>query len=377
MMAGGASYLTNDGRTLTPRRPGEIRSLPTYIGTDGKTFSPRTITKHAVWQTVPPRLAAYKLGERRLVVAHSPHERCGIAEYGRQLDAAMRLMPADPCKLSDLSRGDALLFHYEPALFSELLEGTLAEAKARGVFVVLCCHYLDSATLEISADIHVVHRVYGLATPSMRLIPLGCPVYEPSESRAGIRQRLGLPVDRPIVSTVSFLTQGKSIPAVVDALLKRLDPEIHLQLILPPSFHGPDEAEEDNLHDAIEPHGFHRVTWIKEFIPERELLDRLYASNLGFRYTPTDTGSVSAATKAFVSARCPVVVTKSTHTADIEDGVLRTSSFDVWEMADAIARIIGDMRMLDNYAMGTRREYERLNMKAVAKQYLELFEERR
>jgi hypothetical protein len=68
-----------------------------------------------------------------------------------------------------------------------------------------------------------------------------------------------------------------------------------------------------------------------------------------------------------------MVVTNSSHTADMEDGILRIGSFDTRGMADAIAKLIGDMRMLDNYATGTRREYERLNMKAVASQYLKLF----
>jgi hypothetical protein len=112
-----------------------------------------------------------------------------------------------------------------------------------------------------------------------------------------------------------------------------------------------------------------------DFLAERDLLDLVHASDLGFVFHPIHTGSVSAATKQFVSARCPLVVTSSAHASDIDNGILRVNSFEPSDLAKEVRRVAEDSELRVRLTEGMASEYNRLNMNEVATRYLELFEE--
>lgn len=326
---------------------------------------------------LPPATAT----RRRVVVLHSPLERCGIAEYGRQLDVALigaGVSPEsttlrDEAAVARLGGGDVALVHFELAIVPWGLAAALAAARGRGARVVFVCHYFDeaiAARFDAAVDVFVVHREYVGDCPKLRVLPLGCPVYEPFESRVYARARLGLPADAVVLSTVGLLSPWKRFPDLARALVaaRRDRPRVFLQFLTPAV--GPQSAA--HAAELAQVLGVPDVYFSTEFRPERDLLDRVYASDLGVLYHAQDTGSVSAATKQFVSARTPLVVTGSSHASDLLGGVVRVDGFDPADLAAAAAALASDAGRLQTLRDEAGREYARLNMNEVARRLAEV-----
>lgn len=328
-----------------------------------------------------------------LVTLHSPHERCGIAEYGRQLDEALRQAGAglypltfQATKEEILSRataGTTVLVHFEPALVTPAthLAETLAAAREQGAKVVFCCHWFEpGAVLGRWANLahqFVLHRPYpGIEhNEKITTIPLGCPVYEPSETRGALRKKYGLPEHAVIVTTAGFLSPWKRLPQVTASLFQHWPhgSNIYFQLLGAIPYHGDAAQQEMGMRRLLRSAPRAPVYFSTDFLSDKELLDRLHISDLGFLFHGQDTGSVSAATKAFVSARCPLVVTGSSHASDIEAGVHRIQGFDVGHFARQVLEVAASPARREDLQAGMRREYGRLSMTHVAERYLDLF----
>lgn len=328
-----------------------------------------------------PVPVAPPLGE--LVVFSSPQAYCGIAEYSRDLDAELVKLGvkvrqhtlAETNVLRDVQPGTVLLLHVEPSLLGADFDNALATALQRGAYVGVCFHYLDEILLRrfaSRAHAMVVHRDYGISNPLFHEVPLGCPVYEPpSSAKREIRQRLGIPPDATVVTTLGFLSPWKRLPEVALNLLAQ-NAGIFVQMICPSHFSGESMGEVSKMRDLASVHSAN-LRWSPEFIPASEVLDRVAASDLGFVYHPVNTGSCSAATKPFVSARCPVVLTPSNHSSDVREGAYRVPSYDLGEFTRMVVAVARDPRLLIELQAGMQRDYERLNMKRVAEMYLDVY----
>jgi len=331
-----------------------------------------------------PRPLAPPLGE--LVVFSSPQTQCGIAEYSRDLDVQLRAVGvnvrqhtlAELDVLRNVQPGTVLLLHVEPSLLPTDFDNALATAISRGAYVGVCFHYLDEVLYRRFANrshAMIAHRNYGISDPLLHEVPLGCPVYDaPSDSRRRqLREQLGLPVDATIVTTVGFLSPWKKIPEVSLQLLAQMPDQsrMFLQLVCPAHFSGESRGEVEKLQQVHSLHA-HRSYWASSFVPVSELLDRVAASDLGFVYHQVNTGSCSAATKPFVSARCPVVVTSSNHASDVA-GAYRVPNFDVGSFAQTVLDVARDPRMLQDLRSRMQADYERLNMNRVAQMYVDVY----
>lgn len=316
-----------------------------------------------------------------VLVCHSSQERCGIREYGRQLDTSLaKIAWVRPLTFKDnlvrvAEPNTVLLVHYEQMLVPVGFVETLLGLRARNVRVVFCCHWYVYGVLGAYRDLvdaFVVHRHHGNQTVE---IPLGCPIYTPSESREVLRARLGFSPDDVVVTTLGFLSQWKKIPATLEAILSQAkDPRLVFQIQTPRHFSNQESGnQEEAVRAVMAKYPRIRVKFSPDFLPEKELLDRVYASDLGFVFHGQNTDSVSAANKQFVSARCPLVITDSTHGADLKAGVVRVPGFDVSVFAREVLRAAGDEKTLEKLRAGMVVEYARINMDTVAEQYLALF----
>jgi len=328
----------------------------------------------------------------RIVVCHSTHQRCGIRQYGQQLDRSLSaLADVSACdytsleaELQETREGDVFLFHYEPQLLGDWshFKRCLATLRGMGCKTVFTCHwYTEWVPYEYGAyvDLFICHRYYEGSTFGRRVveIPLACPVYEPKATRAELRAKLGLPAlgEALVLTTVGFLTSWKRTPEAVEALLGHL-PEtprmfVHVQAPYPfdvASSGAPND--EAWLRRSIGRYPG-RARLSTEFLPEADLLDLVHGSDLGFVFHGNDTGSVSAATKQFISARTPLVVTNSTHASDLIQGVRRVGGFDTGEFAREVVRTALDAEEIERLRNGISKEYQRINMVAVAKRYVE------
>lgn len=331
---------------------------------------------------------------RRVFVVHSPNERCGVREYGLQLDRVFVEDPRValtsstfhnlPTTVQTLSAGDVLFVHFEPSLVPNTLKQSLADAKSRGATIVFCCHWFENAVsvnYEGLVDTFVVHRSYDGDGGKRALIHLGCPTYEPAETRDAIRERLGMPKYKTVVTTLGFLSTWKKFPEVTEAFLaamsERKNEDVMLYIQTPWPFRGEYGAtyEEGRMKNVLAryPELVSRVHFSTTFLSERDLLDLVHASDLGFVYHATDTGSVSAAAKQYVSARCPVVVTASNHVSDLMAGVERVATNDANIFVEEVLRVAVDPVRREVLRAEMASEYERINMRQVGKEYIDLF----
>jgi len=324
----------------------------------------------------------------RIVVVHSDHEKCGVGQYGHQLDRSLVKVPGVEgivvCNYStlhavDVRADDRVLCHFEPGLVGDAVafHGQLRAMRQKRAKIVLCCHLFEpwiGAHYASMVDLFVLHRTYYDAPAKSVQIPLGAPVYEPSGSREALREKFNLPSGKMILTTVGFLTAWKRTPEVVGAVLAVAPPDVCFVRVQTPwpfdAVGASAQREEDALRSVIAPFGG-LVQLSTEFMPEGDLLDLVHASDLGFVFHGIDTGSVSAATKQFVSARTPLVVTGSSHSSDIIQGVRRVSGFDPGGFAREVVRVAGDAPMMEKLRKGIVAEYARINMDVVAKRYVE------
>lgn len=325
---------------------------------------------------------------RPVYVCHSDHERCGIAEYGRQLDVALRARGVQvessnyrSALKSSIEQNSLLFVHYEPGLMPMAFLDTLRKAHRSGSRVIFCCHWFSPELLagELGSyvDTFIVHRNYGLRDPRVVEVPLACPVYTPSKSRDELRP---LPSSIKILTTIGFLSGWKRIPELVEAILKQPTwsemKDFHLWIQTPAPFAGDQEKQIPAVNAVLEKYGRTRVTFSTKFLSEQELLDHVYASDIGFIFHGQNTNSASAATKQFVSARTPLITTGSSHSSDVREGVARIATFDVDVFAREMLTIARDDVRMGGLRTGMEREYERLNMDTVAAQYAEIFRSR-
>ena len=325
----------------------------------------------------------------KIVVCHSHYGKCGIKEYGNQLDRAFGELgvAVEKCSyeylgevVSKIAPGDVFLVHYEPALTTPwYLTQYLAEARRLGAKNVLCCHWYEYEFMrqyEHLVDRFVIHREYAPKHCTSTVVPLGCPVYEPSGSRDELRQRFGLPLDKTVLTTIGFLTRWKAVPEITKAMLDAIEgfPALHVHIHTPWPYdtEGVDN-EEARTREVMARHGCKWITFSKNFLPEQGVLDLVRASDLGFIYHGFHTNSVSAATKQFVSARRPLVVTPSSHSSDLEGGVVR-ASFEPTNFAEVVVAVATNPEWRSRLQSEMEIEYARLNMTATATKYLELFE---
>lgn len=322
----------------------------------------------------------------RVVVCHSDKDRCGVREYGRQLDASLRRAGAEVVPLTYASLGDAqavvdrvLLVHFELGLVHpvERFAAALSAVRARGARVVWACHMYDRgqvAQFEGLFDHLVLHRDYPERDPRSAVIPLGCPLYEEPGDRASVRARLGLPLDKTVVSTIGFLTAWKRLPEIAEVVLRKMapHPELFLRVHAPHPF---DDASAKIDDPKLRAMVTGNMSFTTEFLSEREALNLAWASDVGFLYHGFHTHSVSAAAKQYVSARRPLVVTASTHVSDLQQGILRVQDSYFEAFADAVVALALNGQHRQILMKGMESEYERLNMDAVARQYVKLFEE--
>ena len=319
-----------------------------------------------------------------LVAFSSGKERCGINEYSKGLSAQMRLQGATVSEhlLSDVSliasagAGAEILVHAEPSIVPQGIYAALKTSRSRGAKVVVCFHYCEAGFMRPFAevaDVLVTHREYGISNPKIRVVPLGCPLFEPPGDLPALRRKYGLPEGKALLTYVGFLSAWKRTPDLVQQLLPELERRgAVLQLICPTHFSGDPTGEVAKMRRLTENRP--TVIWISNFPVEAEVLERAACSDLGIAYHGQNTGSVSATNKMLVAARVPLLVTCSTHDSD-HAGAEHTPSFDLVAYARRAAELAHDRAALARLREGSQRDYDRMNQIVVARRYLELFKE--
>jgi hypothetical protein len=317
----------------------------------------------------------------KLMVCHGDNEFCGVTEYGKILDEGFRQL-GQSLQFTSYRvleqvvprKGEVLFVHFEHGLLLRDTLYHLLRIRKGGMKVVLCCHYFDAFTLKrfgAMVDHFVLHRPYPEMGTDRRvsIIPHACPAYNMPD-RSELRAKYNVPQDADVFTTFGFLVSWKRLPELIWTLAERLPERAYLQVLTSHHFSGRNEAEEREIRSILEPLK-DRSFFTTEFLDQRTISDRLALSDLGFVFHPIHTGSVSGVTKQFVSSRCPVVMTHSSHSSDLRDGVVRVPSFYIGKFVNAILDV--DEQQRKALRVGMECEYNRLKVTTIAERYLNLF----
>lgn len=326
----------------------------------------------------------------RILVCHSPFVQCGVRQYGEQLDRALMLKVECPSftffeldkMLAAGQPGDVALFQFEPGAVGngrENLWRCIDGLHKKGIRSAFVCHYFDAGVVNDyrNVDLFVLHREYlpkdQAVGRNFVVIPHGCPIYDAlSETRRNELRAKRKWAGKIVVTTVGFLSSWKQTSMIVESLLRTIAVAnvlfvVHGSRPLGTAMPPPDEPKLKLLEKKFPG----RLQFTTDFLPEEDLLDLVAASDLGFVYHSVDSGSVSGATKQFVSARTPVVTTSSSHASDLKKGIVRTPSRDATSFCREVARVIGDVALRDRLKKEMEENYAELNWEVTADKYVD------
>jgi glycosyltransferase involved in cell wall biosynthesis len=277
--------------------------------------------------------------------------RCGIATYTKHhydalVNRGHRVTVYDYAlsqeELLEKIQQDALdIFHvqYERGFLphqpvSQFVE-FLYQVKKLGVKVIVTMHSEEICTLDVvqAADRCIYHKepIYTSKSSSCQLhvVSHGVPLYTPCVSREHLREKYGFAPHEKVLTTFGFLVSWKNHAEILSLLAPLLKQNPHYKVQLLTAFNDYDPAaclaEKIKIKNIIETNDLEKqVVHITEFLPEHEVHERLYCSDLGYLWGDVNSTSSSGAFKQFIAARLPFVVTECTHYPRITSGIIRT-----------------------------------------------------
>lgn len=272
---------------------------------------------------------------------------CGIAVYTEHLVKALqhhgaavfpysnKLTPEELLRQVDIDRPHVLNIQYEPAIMPRTPEliALIRELRARRIKVVITFHSEPDSAKQLAtvADQCIFHKPSAYFTIGGKInhISMGVPVFDPSASNKEIRKKYGFSSKDKILTTTGFMFTWKQHADVLMRMATRIkeNPTFKVQLLTAFNDVNPDEChrENSNIKSVIDTFDLHdQVIHMTSFLPQEELSERLWISDLGYLWSGITTSSSSAASKEFITSRLPLVVTDSNHYHDMNIGVTRT-----------------------------------------------------
>ena len=350
--------------------------------------------------TAPP-IAPMPIGvPLKMVQASTLVANCGVGAYTRSLVAGLESSGSvetieirslvDPDQISP----ETTLLHvqYEPSIAppNGQLEKVMRALRERGVRVVITYHNLseminDHLGQEMvdMALIHWPSRGMKISDPRVRVLGgMGVPVFTPPrfDSRAHVRKAYGFGPDDVVISTFGFASLGRGhfeLPYELAGTLKGRE-NLKLQLLLPANFMN--EEGKNYVHGMLNAlradHGLEKqIIPVDDFLPDSEVLLRLWMSDVGYLYLEGDTHSSSSALRFFIASRLPVVVTPSSHFGDVKRGVMITDGFSMAEFTNAVLGLAADGMAQDRLRREHEDTYRKWQWPEFAQRHLAIYKE--
>lgn len=347
----------------------------------------------------PELLSAVRSSEVLKIALYSAkRERCGISTYTEHLAEALALLghnvkyfncqpPYEPTFEEILEwRPDVVHVQHETSIVPPdgVMENYLNLLRSQGARVLFTLHTATQVAAQLASRIGAPHKSvithrFSQEAPGSVVIPMPCTSIGISPSRAILRDWFGFPEDAFVVSTVGFMIPWKAHAEIAESLTAWLteNPSIHLQIIASEHFNESlkGHAQECRLRLERVASRFKegRVRHIDGYPSDLELVERLSVSDLGYVWCPFDTASSSAAAAQFVTAKCPLVASASTHYEGMGDGVLRAEKTDVAGFARLIQKTAKDFTLLEKLRAGQWATYKNRNYLMTAMKHLELY----
>lgn len=342
-------------------------------------------------------LSSYEDQELRVGYSSTWKVSCGIAVYTEHLFNALKHKGVTvfvyPNTLSvgellyriDKDRIHVLNIQYEPSITYNLSNMIMLfnELKKRKIKIVLTFHSESDHTEKLIslADEAIFHKVPTRVPANfmnkINIIKMGVPVFEPSSNKESLRELYGIDSKAIVLTTTGFMFTWKQHTSILEALVPLLqsNKNLHVQLLTAFNSVNPKECEleERNIQNVVNMNKLQtQVTHLTSFLPQQELSERLYMSDIGYLWGGLSTTSSSAASKEFISARLPLVVTESNHYHDLSSGIIRTP-IDKNEFVNNIIALINDSEKLERLKEQQELNYKNLNNNNIIFKHIRVF----
>lgn len=339
---------------------------------------------------------SFLLQKNNICMLSSWNIKCGISQYSKNICDSLidkkidiKVFPhttnySEIFSFIRRSKPISFIIQYEPSLILDFkdLKNNIIKLKSENIktkiFFTIHSEYHQLLELDGLIDGFIYHKNNTMLFKKTKVfsVPMGVPVFNPELSKKEYKHKYGISQDRLVISTVGFMFAWKNHANVLSSLIKYMkdNPKILVQYMT--SFHSTNNGEcidefnkintivkENNLEDQF--------IHITDYIPQKELNERLYLSDVGFLWSGIETTSSSASLKEFVASRLPVVKTNSTHYHDIVSGAVTTE-----QNIDIFSNIIIQLIIDDNRRIKLQQEmeenYNKLNYSSVINKLLEV-----
>lgn len=338
-------------------------------------------------------------GIMKIALYSSKRDRCGISTYTSNLEDALATLGHDVRHWGSLTpyeetfreildwKPDVFHFQHETSIMpTENIIEKYSNLMNRDRIRVMVTLHTESEeavragrkAVAAGAGSIIMHRPSGDA-PEATFMPMPCTCIGSIPGKAELRRKYGLPEDAFIVSTVGFMIPWKDHPRIVEAMVPWLKKrgDVYLQIIASEHFNADLQAYahvcRKQILESSKAFPEKRIRHIDGYPSDRELVERLAASDLGYVWCPFDTGSSSAAAAQFTTARCPLVATDSSHYAFLGTGIVRGPKGSLGDFIALIQKTADDQATLDQLRSNQWAMYKERNYMEFARRHLELY----
>lgn len=274
-------------------------------------------------------------------------EKCGIAEYSKEIAQAMR---KKGIMLYEYKFVDGYDFIIEKALeddiqiiniqFIEMFISNKAEfltmlstLRNLGIRIVMTVHEESQKINEYATfcDKFLFHRkpqIYNGTNVS--IIPFSVPVFDPKNlKRHIVREKYNFNNNDYIIATTGFLFPEKKLSHILQLMVPIIKKHKYIKLqflnAINPLFYPICQHEANAINSIIKKYNLsNQVIFIDRFLTSTELRERLWLSDIGFTWCNVDyiNKSISATEKEFIASRLPLVIPQHHH-FDLDKGVIK------------------------------------------------------
>lgn len=349
--------------------------------------------------SVPASAKDVPCGTLKIAMYSSKRERCGISTYTSQLQEALATLGHDVRYFSSMSayertlneivdwRPDVFHIQHEVSIMppNSILEKYCHIMRRDIVKTVITLHTESQDTIDLARRVTMRHDQVIMHRPSSdqpnaSVIHMPCTPIGPLPDKSEMRRKYDLPEDAFVISTVGFAIPWKEHPKIIEMMLPWLNERknVHVQVIASEHFSEDVRPYAATCREQIAQHAKKlgspkRIHHVDGYPSDRELVERLVASDLGYVWCPFDTGSSSAAAAQFTTARCPLVATDSSHYAFLGSGIVRGPKGDMNAFVKLIQKTAEDQRVLEDLRMQQWITYRERNYFETARKHLDIY----
>lgn len=325
--------------------------------------------------------------------------KCGIASYtNHHIQALSRLGHQVLCYSSNqppslllvqMQKDKISILHiqYEPGLYQTYyapaqLINFIKNAQQSGIKIVITMHKEDQNTVAIAeaADARIYHKpsqYIASSKPYIFVVPHGVPVFIPSLNRNALRKKYGFSHNDIILTCFGFLEPSKEHATILKALvpLIKSNQNYRIQLLTSLNDHFLETSKNEaiKIKKVIERYKLKKqVVHITEFLPQHEISERLYLSDLGYLWINHNTQSSSGAFKEFIAAKLPLVCPNSTHYYDSPAGIIKTP-LDKKKFISKIQSMLSNQELLTSLKKQLNSYYNEFNYDTLIKKHLQIY----